>query len=150
MGVKNKFSSFRKKYLSMSNWMDVDSFTGNARKVGGLFKELRDLSTKKDFDKSLTFDAWCAQNDIQEKDLAAYRRKIVKYLVGYIILTVLLFAYFIYFISEGRYMVSLYMAILTLSALLYTFKQYMVWALLKMRKMNCSFKALMSWTFSKK
>lgn len=150
MSVGSRFSSFFKKNFSMSNWMDVDGVKHNTRRVGGLFKELQQLSSKKSFDKNLSFDSWCAKNKISEKELSAYRHKVLAYLVGYVVLFLLLVAYMVYFIISSRYLVSLYMILLAASVALYSFKQYMVWALLKMHKLHCSFKELMAWTFSRK
>ena len=150
MSVRSRLSSIRKKYLSFSNWMDVDSAVDNARKVGGLFKDLRLKNSKKSFDPNLSFDGWCFKNNISQNDVAKYASKVLKFCMGYGLLVVLLLAYSIHLAIAGHLFLFIYMLALFAASLAYFFRQYMTWALLKMRKMNCSFKELVSWTFSKK
>jgi hypothetical protein len=150
MSVKNKISSIQKKYFNIRHWMDVDGVTANASRVAGLFKELKQLTSSKEYDPSLTFQSWCAKNKIQDAELNAYSKRVLLFLYAYIAMFLLLFGYGVFLIFKAKYLVSLYLFILSASVFLYTFKQYIIWALLKMQKLNCSLSELCNWTFSKK
>ena len=150
MSVKGKFSSFRKKYITLNNWMDVDAVKGNAQRVGMLFKELRTLNKNKQYDPNLTFDLWCEQKKISGADLKAYASRVFKFLIAYLSLFAILVVYGISLLIQAKYILSIYLFVLSLTVLLYSFNQYMIWALLKMRKLKCSLSELKNWTFKKK
>lgn len=150
MSVKSKFSSFRKKYITLNNWMDFDAVKGNAQRVGMLFKELRTLNKSKRYDSNLTFDSWCEKKKISVADLKAYTARVFKFLIAYLCLFAILFIYGISLLVQAKYILSIYLFVLSLTVLLYSFNQYMIWALLKMRKLKCSLSELKKWTFNKK
>ena len=150
MSMKKKLSSVQKKYFNIRHWMDVDGMTANASRVAGLFKELKQLTGSKEYDPNLTFESWCAKNKVQDAELDAYSKRVLMFLYAYIAMFLLLFGYGVFLIFKAKYLISLYLFILSASVFLYSLKQYIVWALLKMKKIKCSLNELMSWTFSKK